>query len=199
MNEDNAASFSITLLSKPTIIYLPSAVAREIQRQQNKPTSESDNTRTNDKQVDHNYDYQKPISHQEKVYHHDVDSRVVSSGRRRQMSDPIPISMTSDDAYVHDERQLHFEQQQLKNQYNNATWKLYRYIRAAKQSLRKHRVQDETRWREEDDEAHTSANSNTTMSAALDQEGVEEKTTLNQDPTESSFYGCDCLPFDLEM
>ena len=193
MNQD----FVATTLSEPKIIYLPSTVAREIQRQQNKQTFENHHTCINVEQVSSNNDCQQPNTSPEEqnYYHHDVDSRIVSSGRRQQMSDPIPISMKSDDAYVHDERQLHLEQQQLKKRYNNATWKLYRYIMAAKVSLRKHRVQDDIPSREEDDELYTthhSTGSNTTMSVTLGQ--VEQNVGLHQDQ-----YECDCYPFDLEL
>jgi hypothetical protein len=194
MQEGETKRFSSSPVGLPREIFIPLEVAREIQREATGNSSESEKMPAQyqhhsiqvgaiSRLPDHNI-YQQPhgqfVSHgyyprNHNPYHHDVDSRIVSSGRRRQMSDPIPISRNSDDAYVHDERQLHFEQQQLRNRYNDATWKLYRYIRAAKLSLRMRR---ETHG-EQDEEIQTNAGQSASMSAALGQEQEVEQNVRN--------------------
>ena len=112
-------------------IFLPSSIAREIQQQQQIHPTPSLDCSYADKSFD-GYCHQLITSKGHVTNQYEGDKRMMDFSRGLPMSAPIPIPFSSDDS--NEEEEEYFEQQQLRNRYNNATWKLYTLIRESNQS-----------------------------------------------------------------
>ena len=126
MEEREAESTtSMSTIGLPREIFIPSNVAREIQKAA-KCSLKGKGTMATQSHLHSRQDY--AISHQ-------AFDDVVIERLSRRMSNPIPIPRNFDDSHSQEERQLLFEQQQLRDMYNSATWRLYHYIRDAQMAV----------------------------------------------------------------